>query len=358
MVDYVDGNYVLSTDPNFVITPGEYVLLGFVDNNYVVFDDPNIPQTPTTHSVQYISYKSDYNMNTRLIDRSLGGNIRIANNYADQAFIRNIPVYSASIDLIDGQQTYDLKTLFTSQSIIDLSDNPVIVRVFYEPLPAQVFAANPWPGLGGVGAAADAWGFFGGYGNNSYIQWPVYFDIQRVQEWDMQMSVRYNGYSFNVNNNNLSVFPIPGGNDGRMWIEFAKESDVLQQNQNLNSNKEPLKTPIITDISNVPYANPTYSRINSIGKSWIMRYALAISKEILGWSRGKYPGAEVPKVGAMSSSDLMSQSQAEKTALLEELRALLDETSKQKQLERQAAELEANNKIMMNVPLPTPIYIF
>jgi len=65
----------------------------------------------------------------------------------------------------------------------------------------------------------------------------------------------------------------------------------------------------------------------------------------------------VPKIGAMSSSDLMSQSQAEKQALLEELRLLLDETSKQKQLERQAAEDEANNKIMLNIPLPSPIYI-
>ena len=59
----------------------------------------------------------------------------------------------------------------------------------------------------------------------------------------------------------------------------------------------------------------------------------------------------------MSSSDLMSQSQADKVALLEELRLLLDETSKQKQLERQKAEDDANNAIMSNIPLPSPIYI-
>ena len=110
-------------------------------------------------------------------------------------------------------------------------------------------------------------------------------------------------------------------------------------------------------MSNVPYANPTYSRINSIGKSWIMRYVLALCKEILGYSRGKYPAAEVPKVGAMSSGDLFTDARAEKAALLEELRALLDETSKQKQLERQAAEDDANNRIMLNIPLPSPIYI-
>lgn len=307
--------------------------------------------------VQYIAYKSDYNMNTRLIERTLGGTIRIANNYADQAFIRNIPVYSASIDLVDGQQTYDLKQLFVSESLISIKDNPVIVQVFYQPPPAQAWMTNPYPGLGGVGPVADSWGFYGGYGYNSYIQWPVYFDIQRIQEWNMQMDVRYNGYSFSVNNNILTIFPIPPGNGHKLWLQFAKESDVLQQNKNLNSNVPPYDKPVITDISNVPYANPTYSRINSVGKTWIMKYALAICKEILGYSRGKYPAAEVPKIGAMSSSDLMSQSQKEKEDLLTQLRLILDDTSKQKQLERQKLEDEANSYILNQIPLPSPIYI-
>jgi hypothetical protein len=326
-------------------------------NIYFTIQNTSSFATRSNQVVQYIAYKSDYNMNTRLIDRTLGGNIRIANNYADQAFIRSIPVYSASIDLINGQQDYDLKALFVSESLISLKDNPVVVRVFYDAPPAQAWMTSPYPGLGGVGASADMFGFYGGYGYNSYIQWPVYFDIQRIQEWNMQMDVRYNGYSFSINNNILTIFPIPPGNGNKLWLEFAKESDVLQQNLNQNSNVSPYDKPIITDISNVPYANPTYSRINSIGKSWIMRYVLALCKEILGYSRGKYPGAEVPKVGAMSSSDLMSQSQADKAALLEELRALLDETSKQKQLERQKAEDDANNAIMSNIPLPSPIYI-
>jgi hypothetical protein len=238
-----------------------------------------------------------------------------------------------------------------------MHDNPVVVRVFYQQPPAQAFMTNPYPGLGGVGVGADSWGFYGGYGNNSYIQWPVYFDIQRIQEFQMQMDVRFSGYSFSINDNKLTVFPIPPGNGHRLWLEFAKESDVLQQNKNLNSNAEPYDRPIITDVSNVPYANPTYSKINSIGKSWIMRYVLAISKEILGFSRGKYPNADVPKIGAMSSGDLFTDARTEKAALLEELRLLLDETSKQKQLERQSAEDKANNEIMTNIPLPLPIYI-
>ena len=34
---------------------------------------------------------------------------------------------------------------------------------------------------------------------------------------------------------------------------------------------------VITNISQVPYSNPVYSQINSIGRQWIFEYALAIS---------------------------------------------------------------------------------
>ena len=88
-----------------------------------------------------------------------------------------------------------------------------------------------------------------------------------------------------------------------------------------------------------------------------MKYTLAICKEILGFSRGKYPAADVPKIGAMNSSDLMSQSQAEKEALLLQLREFLDMTSRRNQLERQKDEVEFSNEIMRNIPLPNQIYI-
>jgi hypothetical protein len=88
-----------------------------------------------------------------------------------------------------------------------------------------------------------------------------------------------------------------------------------------------------------------------------MRYALALAKETLGFSRGKFPSADVPKMGAMSSGDLMSQSQTDKDKLLEQLRDFLDQTSRQKQLERQAAEVEFTNTISKNIPLPNQIYI-
>jgi hypothetical protein len=327
----------------------------FDGTNINIFTDSRCNLSNTTASVSYIPYKSDYNMNNRVIDRSLGGVIRVANKFADQAFLSEIPTYSASISLEPHKQTYDVKQISALDQWMAQGKDVVITRVFYEDLPAIAQYNNPFPGLGGVSAYPDGWGLYNGYSGNNFIVWPVYFDVQRIQEIEMAKNVRSSGFSFSINNNNLTVFPRPE-TPGKLWIEYADRKDILNNNNNLNSNTSP-KGPTITDVTKVPYSNPVYTEINSVGRTWIMKYTLAICKEILGYSRGKYPSADIPKIGAMNSSDLMSQSQAEKDALLTQLREFLDMTSRRNQLERQKDEVEFSNEIMRNIPLPSQIYI-
>jgi hypothetical protein len=45
---------------------------------------------------------------------------------------------------------------------------------------------------------------------------------------------------------------------------------------------------VVSDASNIPYTYQTYSNINDMGRAWIFRYASALSKEMLGYVRGKY----------------------------------------------------------------------
>jgi hypothetical protein len=45
---------------------------------------------------------------------------------------------------------------------------------------------------------------------------------------------------------------------------------------------------LITDISNVPYENPTYTNINAPGRYWVFEYTLALAAESLAFIRGKY----------------------------------------------------------------------
>jgi hypothetical protein len=114
---------------------------------------------------------------------------------------------------------------------------------------------------------------------------------------------------------------------------------------------------LITNVSNVPYANPVYVQINSIGRQWIRQYTLCLVKEMLAYVRGKYgtvpiPGAEV----TLNQAELLTDARAEKIALLEQLRAMLDQTSRKTQLEQQSNEADFIQKQLSNVPLA--IYFF
>lgn len=293
-------------------------------------------------------------ISTSIVNRHPGPAIRIAESFGDVAGLGDIKTYTASVPLQPNQQTYDLKDIAISSSWHLSSSNIQVTRVFYEDLPAIAYQNVPFPGLGGVAAYPGSYGFYG----NSYTGmggavWPVYFDIQRVQEIEMARNVRSSGYSFSVNDNVLKVFPIPP-NNGNLWLEYVSENELLTGKDTI---QEHSGSAVITDITNVPSTNPLYTNINSIGKMWIMRYVLALCKDTLGHIRGKYPSAEMPKVGAMSSGDLFSDARTEKEALLVQLRELLDMTSKQNQLERNVQENESTKKLLDSVPIESAIYI-
>jgi hypothetical protein len=79
---------------------------------------------------------------------------------------------------------------------------------------------------------------------------------------------------------------------------------------------------------------------------------LALVKEILGYVRGKYtqvpiPGAEV----TLNQADLLASATADKNALIDRLRAYLDDTSRQKLLERKLAESNAVMDELDKVPM-------
>ena len=57
----------------------------------------------------------------------------------------------------------------------------------------------------------------------------------------------------------------------------------------------------------------------------------------------------------MNQSDLLSSATADKTALIDRLRAYLDETSREKLLERRSLETDYRQKKLQQVPFP--IYI-
>ena len=108
----------------------------------------------------------------------------------------------------------------------------------------------------------------------------------------------------------------------------------------------------ITNVAEVPYSNPTYSHINSVGRQWIFNYALALAKELLGYVRGKYQVVPVPGSEAtLNQADLLADARAEKTALLTQLREMLNATGRGAQLEAQAKEAEDVQNTLKSIPM-------
>ena len=107
----------------------------------------------------------------------------------------------------------------------------------------------------------------------------------------------------------------------------------------------------VTNVSNAPYGNPNYDQINSVGRQWIFEYTLALSKEMLGYVRGKYGSIPIPNADVtLNQSDLIAAATAEKTALVERLRTYLDETSRMASLERRAKEGDSKMLELQKVP--------
>lgn len=109
---------------------------------------------------------------------------------------------------------------------------------------------------------------------------------------------------------------------------------------------------IITNVSEVPYSNPVYSKLNSVARQWIFWYTLALSRELLAYVRGKYSTVPIPdSETTLNQSDLLTDARSEKQRLIDQLRDMLAGSSRSAQLELKAQESEYVNKTLQGVPM-------
>ena len=292
-------------------------------------------------------------LNETIITPSFASIVRLTEQYADEAGVGgNIPWYSGSFALTRGQQNYSFETFMSASGFTGsaYSEGIEIKRVFYqEPIPASSQFLDPYSGWGfGGGIAAGMAGVGGFGGSQGFLMMPLSFDMQVIQSIEMNQMVRRSNYSFEVHGNDLKVFPVPNQN-GTIWFQYIFNSDRTSGVIKCAEDK-------INNVSNANFKNPKYSLINSIGRQWIFEMTLAICKEMLGYVRGKYSSIPIPNAEVnLNQGDLISAATAEKTALLERLRAYLDETSRAALLGRKA--LEAESKMVELQQVPWTIFI-
>jgi len=282
--------------------------------------------------------------NNELVQENLSNVVLLSNQYGTEAGVGGTVTYhTGSLPLRHGIQNYDMNDWAISQSIQGRIE---IRRIFYEASPAITRYFDPYAGTGvGMMQMLDSFGW-GSYSPAiNFMLMPVNYDLQKIQAIEFNDQIRKSQFTFELVNNQLRIFPIP---QGLKYMRF----EYVRLDEKNNPYVDRNGRDIITNASNVPYENPTYTRINSIGRSWIFEYALAITKEMLGYVRGKYSTIPIPNAEVtLNQSDLISAATNEKQALIDRLRTYLDSTSRKSLLEKKALEAESQQKTINYVPM-------
>jgi hypothetical protein len=289
------------------------------------------------------------NVNNAIITPSFATIVRLSEQYGEEAGTGgNIDWHKGLIPMESEVQDYDLGQWALDNQI---SGGIEIKRVFYETVPAIVRFFDPYAGTGmGMMQMLDSFG----WGNLSpainFMMMPLNYDLQKLQAIEMSDQVRKSQFSFEIINNKLKIFPIPKSSGMNLVFEYIIEEERL--------NAGIVQAPnAVTNVSNVPYTNPNYTAINSIGRQWIFEYALALCKEMLGLIRGKYQTIQIPNAATtLNYADLLGLAAAEKLALIERLRIYFDETSRTKLLEARSLEADYKQKELSQVPMTIYIY--
>jgi len=201
------------------------------------------------------------------------------------------------------------------------------------------------------------WRFFGYYGglnvvgnllyygqytdDSSFEVIPVWQNKLQAKAYEDHLFTRLSHYSYELRDNKLRIFPQPQlvGIYRFMWVEFSVIPDSWDEASDVDTGIGG-----VNNINTIPFDNLPYENINAIGKQWIRRFALALSKETLGQIRGKFnpipiPGSDI----TLNASDLLSQAQNEQEKLREELKTILDELTYAELAKRDAEITEAKS---------------
>ena len=291
------------------------------------------------------------NVTHKRITPTMGRNVFLSKQYGTEAGVGgDVDYKKGSINITSGSQEYDLNALFADVS--ESGQAIEVKRVYYEGTPAMQRFFDPYATTG-YGTLNMVQGF--GFGNYSpavsFTLMPLFEDLLRVQAIELNDSIRKSAYSFTLRNNKVRLFPDPEANS-TLYFDYV----------NTTERDNPLITEyggssdVVSDFSNVPYDNMEYQFINDVGKQWIRKYGLALTKELLGIIRSKYGTIPIPNSDTTLDGDtLRAEASAEKEGLISQLREILEQMSRKALLEADKDEAEFLQEKLSKVPYP--IYI-
>tara|TARA_R100001509_G_scaffold164704_1_gene143265 strand:- start:5280 stop:6551 length:1272 start_codon:yes stop_codon:yes gene_type:complete len=287
---------------------------------------------------------------------------RVSDGFSFEADVGGtIPIYSASFELQEGKQDYDLQAIISGSSNTGedpaggagapyqdvVGDKRVIVKkVFYKTPNAMWRFFGYFGGLNVVGNL----NYYGQYTDDSTFEIiPAWQNKLQAMAFEDHIYTRLSHYSYELKNNKLRIHPTPAiiSNYRHMWVEFSVVPAPWENNEEFDNG-----TDGINNLNTIPFDNIPYENINAIGKQWIRRFALALSKETLAQIRGKFQSVPIPGESVNLNADaLLSQAKDEQEKLREELKEILDQLTYTEVAKSDAEKVEAVENIQKKVPM-------
>ena len=281
---------------------------------------------------------------------------RISEGLATEAgFGGTTPIYSASVDRVANQQDYDLQTIISASSANSSSvpfyqqvgDKRVTIRkVFFKTPRAMWRFYGYYGGFSVVGNLRT----YGQYADDSTFEIvPTWQNKLQAMAYEDALWTRVSHYSYEIHDNKLRIFPIPDSTSPeKFWVQFTinNQYDPWDNQPGIDNGAEG-----VNNINTLPFENIPYENINAIGKQWIRRFALALTKEILGQVRGKFSSVPIPGESVtLNAGELLSQARSEMDQLRDELKTILDETTYDKLATVDSSMQDSGRKVLENIP--------
>jgi hypothetical protein len=297
------------------------------------------------------------NYSQTLVDGSfLPTAVRMSQQYGTLAGVGgNTAIKKAYVNLTESVQIYDLinnaydattgnsisSSLSGSASTID------VTRVYHEAIPAITRFFDPYSvgAQGTLNLISEL-----GFGNYSpaaqFLMMPLYEDVLRMQQIEFNDHIRKSAHTFNIVDNKLEIFPVPTGvGKTKVYFEYMSRDEFEHDSQTIQADS-------LSDYSDIPYDFIQYRNINDVGKQWIRKYTLALTKELLGAIREKYSSVPIPDGELqLDGAALRAEAQVEKDMLVEQLRENLNEMSRKNVMENKAHESTHHQEMLRKVPL-------
>jgi len=285
---------------------------------------------------------------------------RVADGLAGGAgFGDDVRIYSASIALKNDVQEYNLQYIVQNASIngsfsgslfTGSVDNKRIAirRVYYRSPRTMWRFYGYYGGLNVVGNLTT----YGQYSDESTFEVvPAWQNKLQAMAFETNLYTRASHYAYEIQDNRIRIYPPPStpgtGAPTKIWFDFTIPQDAWTEDSTRKSGVDG-----VNNYNTLPFANIPYPNINSMGKQWIRKYALALVKGMLAQIRGKFGNIPIPgEAVTLNASELATQAKEEQEKLKTELVELLDKLTYEAMMESDANLVENSNKIQVSIPM-------